>query len=319
MKKINWIRTALLHGFSLVAAMSLAALPAAATSPLALKRSAPIPTDQLGAIASQQYQGDGLSVVATPDGARLRCNFQRLEGQATSEGLWLNSTVEDLKGELFRVMAVAVERETEKSSFPTFLESFTSGGLLFALRLAPLAHTGSVTVTATRPSDCGDRAACCQGQGKIGVAGVFADGGGRVSRWGVGADNGSNRRVNGTESESVHRPLARASSAWHPLRSPGNCHSGKVRWFGDGSNLHGCGKRLCCPPLAHGCGLLCADAACRVESSAVYLFVALPNVTPIPRAQHARTAFEFQRWLAGCFGSDAVPSQASTFAHEHLL
>ena len=54
--------------------------------------SAPIPVDQFGAVAGKQYQGDGLSVVATPDGVRLRCVFQRLEGEVTNEGLWLSST-----------------------------------------------------------------------------------------------------------------------------------------------------------------------------------------------------------------------------------
>ncbi len=38
--------------------------------------------------------GDGLSISATQDGARLGCVFQRLEGEATPEGLWLTSTVE---------------------------------------------------------------------------------------------------------------------------------------------------------------------------------------------------------------------------------
>jgi hypothetical protein len=42
-------------------------------------KSEPIPMDQIGALAGKQYQGDGLSVVATPEGARLRCVFQKLE------------------------------------------------------------------------------------------------------------------------------------------------------------------------------------------------------------------------------------------------
>ena len=53
-------------------------------------------------MAGKQYQGDGLSVTATPDGARLRCVFQRLEGQVTPEGLWLASTAENASGERFR-------------------------------------------------------------------------------------------------------------------------------------------------------------------------------------------------------------------------
>ena len=72
--------------------------------------SAPIPMDQLGAVAGKQYQGDGLSVVATPDGASLRCAFQRLEGQVTREGLLLSSTADNNSGERFRVRAASVGR-----------------------------------------------------------------------------------------------------------------------------------------------------------------------------------------------------------------
>jgi hypothetical protein len=43
----------------------------------------PIPWSQLGAKAGADYQGDALAVIATADGARLRCVFQRLEGEAT--------------------------------------------------------------------------------------------------------------------------------------------------------------------------------------------------------------------------------------------
>ncbi len=72
---------------------------------------APIPMDQLGAVAGKQYQGDGLSVAATPEGARLRCVFQKLEGEATPEGLWLTSTSDAARGERFRVVARAVGRQ----------------------------------------------------------------------------------------------------------------------------------------------------------------------------------------------------------------
>ena len=48
-----------------------------------------IPWSQLGAKAGADYQGDALAVIPTAEGARLRCAFQRLEGEATREGLWL--------------------------------------------------------------------------------------------------------------------------------------------------------------------------------------------------------------------------------------
>ena len=57
------------------------------------KKAAAIPWEQIGAKAGSDYHGQGLSVAATGDGARLHCVFQRLEGEATAEGLWLVSTV----------------------------------------------------------------------------------------------------------------------------------------------------------------------------------------------------------------------------------
>jgi hypothetical protein len=77
------------------------------------QQGAVIPIEQLGTVAGKQYQGEGLSVVATSDGARLRCAFQRLEGVVTQEGLWLSSTADNPTGERFRVMAVAVGRTTD--------------------------------------------------------------------------------------------------------------------------------------------------------------------------------------------------------------
>ena len=38
---------------------------------------------QIGARAGADYQGDGLAIIATGEGARLRCAFQKLEGEAT--------------------------------------------------------------------------------------------------------------------------------------------------------------------------------------------------------------------------------------------
>ena len=42
-----------------------------------------IPWSQLGAKAGANYQSDALAVIPTVGGARLRCDFQRLEGEAT--------------------------------------------------------------------------------------------------------------------------------------------------------------------------------------------------------------------------------------------
>jgi hypothetical protein len=75
------------------------------------EKAAAIPLNQIGTLAGKQYSGDGLSVTTTTDGARLRCVFQKLEGQATGEALWLRSTVKGAPSEGFRLMAVSVGRQ----------------------------------------------------------------------------------------------------------------------------------------------------------------------------------------------------------------
>lgn len=61
-------------------------------------------------MASKQYSGDGLAVKPSPDGARLRCVFQRLNARVTPQGLWLISTKDGAKGQPFRVVACAMGR-----------------------------------------------------------------------------------------------------------------------------------------------------------------------------------------------------------------
>src|SRR3989442_1994315 len=67
-----------------------------------------IPWDQIGAKVEPDYKGDRLSVAATIEGARLRCLFQRLEGEAGSRGLWLTSTVSNRVNDRFRVVAAKI-------------------------------------------------------------------------------------------------------------------------------------------------------------------------------------------------------------------
>ena len=81
----------------------------------------PNPSHQLKAIGTKQVDGDSLSVTAIPQSgrARLNCAFQRLEGEATPEGLWLTSTTEAAKGGRFRVVAVSVGRAgSEQTALP---------------------------------------------------------------------------------------------------------------------------------------------------------------------------------------------------------
>lgn len=87
-----------------------ARLVSPATGPGANSQS--IPWADLGAKATAQYSGDGLAVCAAADGVvRLRCAFQRLAGEVTSEGLWLTSTVEGAAADRFRVVADYVGRD----------------------------------------------------------------------------------------------------------------------------------------------------------------------------------------------------------------
>ena len=90
----------------------------------------------LGARATAQYAGEGLSVTQSPSGAvRLRCDFQKLEGEATSEGLWLSSTAPGAASR-FRVVAAAVGRE---------------GGTVSALPPGGVASGGAATARFVRP------------------------------------------------------------------------------------------------------------------------------------------------------------------------
>ena len=89
-------------------------LAQAATSDAGLLSTTPaksIPWHEGGAAAGAQYSGEGLKVTPTEQGARLQCVFQRLEGEATSDGLWLTSTVANQPNDRFCVVATVVGRQ----------------------------------------------------------------------------------------------------------------------------------------------------------------------------------------------------------------
>ena len=69
-----------------------------------------VPWDQIGAQAAAEYHGDGLKISPTPQGARLHCTFQRLDGEVTPHGLGLISTITNQTSDQFQVRAVSVGR-----------------------------------------------------------------------------------------------------------------------------------------------------------------------------------------------------------------
>jgi hypothetical protein len=95
-------------------ALGLAQSPLAGTPPPPTAFSGPaaasLPLDQIEAMIGKQISGDGLSVMSSPDGARLRCALQRLNARVTAEGLWLVSTVDSANGRPFRVIARTLGR-----------------------------------------------------------------------------------------------------------------------------------------------------------------------------------------------------------------
>ena len=89
-----------------------------------------IPFAQLGAEAQKQYSGDGIGITPTQYGAILKAAFQRLEGRATAEGLWLTSTAEEDQGKdtRFQVRAASLGRVATSARVAAFartwMESF---------------------------------------------------------------------------------------------------------------------------------------------------------------------------------------------------
>jgi hypothetical protein len=96
-----------------------------------------IPWSEIGAKAGADYKGDGLVVTPTESGARLHCVFQRLDGEATSEGLWLISTVTNTVSDRFRVTAMEVDRKAPNATF----------NFEYPESSIPLADAGEVSVS----------------------------------------------------------------------------------------------------------------------------------------------------------------------------
>jgi hypothetical protein len=121
----------------LIMLASLPAMSVAQAAGLAATNTpAAIPWNEIGAKAGADYQGDGLAVTPTKSGARLHCIFQRLDGEATAEGLWLTSTVTNTVSDRFCVTAIGMGRTTTDATF-NFPSPESS---------SPLAGVGEVSV-----------------------------------------------------------------------------------------------------------------------------------------------------------------------------
>jgi hypothetical protein len=118
---------------------------------------AAIPWAQIGAKAGADYHGEGLAVMPTADGARLHCVFQRLDGEATPEGLWLTSIVTNGLNDRFRVVAAEVTRVNSTRSLKSETQDQVQSLLTSAATdHAALPRTGNIsidgqTVRFTRP------------------------------------------------------------------------------------------------------------------------------------------------------------------------
>src|SRR5437879_1813398 len=105
-----------------------------------------IPWNQVGAAAGAQHSGEGLRITASEHGARVHCAFQRLDGEATRDGLWLTSTVPSQPHDSFRVKAVAVTRNASAARPRPAQGSGAASCLTGEARLSTFSATGDVSV-----------------------------------------------------------------------------------------------------------------------------------------------------------------------------
>ena len=104
-------------GLMLAGDVNTAPIPTLFNTGVCSNTTSAIPWNQIGAKAGADYKGDGLAVTPTESGAHLHCVFQRLDGEATPEGLWLTSTVTNTVSDRFRVTAMDVGRKAANATF----------------------------------------------------------------------------------------------------------------------------------------------------------------------------------------------------------
>lgn len=92
-----------------------------------------IPLSGIGAKATADYKGDAIGITSTATGASLRSGFQKLEADASADGLWLHSTEPGGQGK-FRIIATGVGRGDSKVDFPSTGSVSVADGLVSFLR-----------------------------------------------------------------------------------------------------------------------------------------------------------------------------------------
>ena len=92
-----------------------------------------IPLSGIGAKATADYKGDAIGITATATGATLRSGFQKLDADASADGLWLHSTEPGGEGKL-RIIATGVGRGPVPMSFPLVGSISLRDGLVFFSR-----------------------------------------------------------------------------------------------------------------------------------------------------------------------------------------
>ncbi len=146
-------RTSFFHWMMASLVLSLVSSEAAPANPAGsdpAQSTPPIPWNELGAEATAQYSGDGLAVNATVDGARLRCDFQKLKGEVTPQGMRVSSTAPGSSDTPFRVLATTVGRECgERRTLPSIGTVETTGTLARFIRPG-LAEEYSVSIDGLR-------------------------------------------------------------------------------------------------------------------------------------------------------------------------
>src|SRR5258708_34332533 len=114
------MRRPLIHGLCHILALGLARSIMGQNAGLPMNLPArlatvPIPFDQIGTVAGRQCSGDGLSVEFSPDRARLRCSFQQLNGEVSTEGVCFASTPDGTKGEGLLVIPRSGARQSAEA------------------------------------------------------------------------------------------------------------------------------------------------------------------------------------------------------------